>query len=66
MIFHEVESNDILTPQQLPATDRHVYSFLSSAATQVARLWLVSFSERHHAHICWAEMFDKNQNANFV
>ena len=68
LIFHEFESTDISTPQQLPARGRHVYSFLSasSAATQFARLWQVSFGERHHAHICWAEMFDRNQNTNFV
>ena len=24
------------------------------------------FGERHHAHKCWAEMFDRNQNTNFV
>ena len=22
---------------------------------------LVSFGERHHAHICWAEMFDRTK-----
>ena len=68
LIFHEFESTDISTPQQLPARGRHVYSLLSasSAATQFARLWYVSFGERHHAHICWAEMFDRNQNTNFV
>ena len=39
LIFHELESTDISIPQQLPARGRHVYSFLSSAATRVARLW---------------------------
>ena len=66
LISHELESTDISTPQQLPARGRHVYSFLSSAATRTARFWLVSFRERHHEHICWAEMFDRNQYTNFV
>ena len=66
LVFHELESTGISIPQQLPARSRNVYSFLSSAATRVARLWYVSFGERHHAHICWAEMFDRNQNTNFV
>ena len=41
LFFHEFESTDISTLQQLPARGRHVHSFLSatSAATQFARLW---------------------------
>ena len=37
LIFHELESTDISTPQQLPR-GRHAYSFLNSAATLVACL----------------------------
>ena len=55
LIFHELESTDTSIPQQLPARGRNVHSFFSSAATQVARLWSVSFGERHHAHVCWDE-----------
>ena len=35
LIFYELESTDISTPQQLPARGRHVYSFLISAGTQL-------------------------------
>ena len=44
-IFHQLESTDIPTPQQLSARGRHVYSFFCSAATRVARLWQVSFGD---------------------
>ena len=42
LIFHELESTDISTPQQLPARSRHVCSFLSTTATRV----FVTESER--------------------
>ena len=34
-IFYELESTDISTPQQLPASGRHVYSFLSLGWGQI-------------------------------
>ena len=51
LISHELKSTDISTPQQPTAWGHHVYSFLSSAVTGVARLSKVNFGQRHREQI---------------